>query len=188
MTLIKKITAICLTFVITIIIALSCKRDDNFLRIEKPPVEANKAIQNLETVGCNNGNVGMHFITPAFAYELIQRYQQATTIPGNLGAIFDQNGWLFFETFPAEAISMVLAQNGCCRFRVYNGLGSDNKMRFIMVGVNEFGYDYLKCTFGQVPPPAGSCDNIGDLSLIVEAGAPCPPGVSECCEGGLVWP
>lgn len=163
-------------------VVLSCKREDTYSGYEKNKVQANWSAQNLSAGGCNNGNVEKHFITPEFAYELIHRYQQASRVPGMLGGIFDENGWLYFETFPAEVISRILAQRGCCRFRIYNGLGEDNRLRFVMVGVNEYGFDYLKCKSNR--DNNDSCKNINDLPLIVEMGSPCP----EACAGGNVGP
>jgi len=178
----KRITLIFLMIIITVMVVLSCKREDTYAGYEKNKVQANWSSQNLSAGGCNNGDVEKHFITPEFAYELIRRYQQASRIPGMLGRIFDENGWLYFETFPAEVISRILAQRGCCRFRVYNGLGEDNRLRFVMVGVNEYGFDYLKCNSNR--DNNDSCKNINDLPLIVEMGSPCP----EACAGGNIGP
>jgi hypothetical protein len=177
----KKIKTIAPAFlsIITIaFIALSCKREDAYPGYEKNAAKFNAVSQNLSAAGCKNEDVEKHFISLQYAYQLIHKFQETSKTPGALCDIMGENGWVYFESFPAEAISRILTQRGCCKFRVYNGLGEDNRLHFVMVGVNEYGFDYLKCN--ERSESNDSCKNINDLPLIVEMGAPCP----EACSGG----
>ncbi len=181
----KKIKTIAPAFLIliaTALIAISCKREDTYPGYEKNAAKFNTASQNQSATVCKNDDVERHFITLEYANQLISKFQQTSRIPGALCEVMGENGWIYFETFPVEAISRLLAQRGCCKYRVYNGLGEDNRLRFVMVGVNEYGFDYLKCT--NTRESNDSCKNINDLPLIVEMGAPCP----EACTGGGVTP
>lgn len=175
---IKTIASALLFIFATALVVVSCKREDTYPVNEKYAGKLSAASQSLSATGCKNEDVERHFISLQYAYQLIRKFQETSKTPGALCDIMGENGWVYFESFPAEAISRILAQKGCCKFRVYNGLGEDNRLHFVMIGVNEYGFDYLKCNENR--ESNDSCKNINDLPLIVEMGAPCP----EACSGG----
>ena len=101
-----------------------------------------------------------NFISLADAKELTKRYR------ANLAAIATPeyaDSLKNSETFDAEAIKAILAQEGCVEFRTYYGMKEDKSICSIFVGVDAKGNDIL---------PAG-------IEVIVELGMVCPPFCNE---------
>lgn len=178
----KTIKTSFLIIAVVSVIIIACKRENGFFENSSTTGSNNLTKLNQPVSVCRNENVDRHFISIQYAFDLINNYQAAAREPGKLCELFSEGGWVFSETFPQEAIRRVLDQQGCCKFRIYNGLDKDNRLHLVMTGVNEFGSDILYCT--KNGGSRDSCNNINNLNLIVEMGAPCP----EACTGALVGP
>jgi len=171
-----------LLFVMASLIVVSCKREDTYYRTTNGYNKKNSGNQTNNSnsiISCGNTDMERHFISVEYAYELINNYQQAAKKSNALCSAFDDGGWVYSETFPADAIQRILNQEGCCKFRIYNGLDSDNRLHLVMTGVNESGYDILSCNAVNTSGSSDSCGGINTLELIVEMGAPCP----QACAG-----
>ena len=171
---------------LTMAVFTSCKRDEV---ASNPYQTQNNASQRQETNApltntCGNTNLQEHYISLTYAYQLVRNYQQASRQRGEICNIFDTGSWVLSESFPAEVIQAILNQPGCCRFRVYNGLDTDNRQHFVIVGVNESGSDVLFCNSSPTTTSSIDCANISNLGLIVEMGNPCP----QSCSGSYVAP
>lgn len=70
------------------------------------------------------------------------------------------------ETFNRDAFDYLLAEDGCVGLRLYLGMGTDLKVRFIAVGVNANNEDMLP--IGTQSAPSSGSDEI------VEEGQRCP--------------
>lgn len=165
----------------------SCKREE----VVQNPYQSENTIasrqaaqlQQLATT-CGNSDLQQHYISLSYAYQLVRNYQQASRNRGEICNIFDNGAWVLSESFPAEVIQNILNQPGCCKFRVYNGLDTDNRQHFVIVGVNESGSDILFCNSSPTTSSSSPCANINNLGLIVEMGNPCP----QSCSGSYVAP
>lgn len=67
------------------------------------------------------------------------------------------------ETFDRDVFDTVLAKSGCVGIRAYLAMDSNNKIKFVFVGVNDQDEDLL---------PSGHSPNSDD---IIEEGQRCPP-------------
>jgi hypothetical protein len=78
------------------------------------------------------------------------------------------------ETFEREAIDKLLAYAGCTGIRLYYGLGDDDRLHAIIVGVDSEGKDLLPTATKN--PQDGVMQPASDTEpVIVEDGLPCPP-------------
>ncbi len=165
----------------------SCKRDDvtpNPYQTEQTTASRQAAQMQQLTTSCSNSDLQQHYISLTYAYQLVGNYQRASRNKGEVCNIFDNGAWVLSEAFPAEVIQSILNQPGCCKFRVYNGLDSDNRQHFVIVGVNESGSDVLFCNSSPTTSNSSPCANINNLGIIVEMGNPCP----QSCSGSYVAP
>jgi hypothetical protein len=129
----------------------------------------------LDSNACTSGPASDHHITQATALQMINKYQNAITIPGKLCQLYSQGGYVQSETFSAAAIRELLSQNDVCAVRIYNGVGTDNRQHLILAGVNSNGFDIL----GAYQQGARAI-NIGNTAQrLYEAGIPCP----KICNG-----
>jgi hypothetical protein len=107
-----------------------------------------------------------HGIPLSTAAEMTARYREnRNTILGE--PYKDQDLLAICETFTAEAINEILAQDGCVSVRIYYGMNEDLKVHSILVGADSSGKDILPST--GLKNIAGS-----DPDIIMEKGTRCP--------------
>ncbi len=79
-------------------------------------------------------------------------YAQAQTMIGNFTAVresmlssnFQNNGTMpIYETFNLAAIDKLICQPTAIGFRIYTAMDSENKIRFVLVGVDSDGKDII---------------------------------------------
>jgi hypothetical protein len=177
---------IAVAFLLTVTVLNSCKRDDvapNPNQVENNGFASRQANTAALINTCGTSNLQENVISLSYAYQLVRNYQEVSKSKGGLCNTFDNGTWVLSETFPAEAVQSILNQRGCCKFRIYNGLDTDNRLHLVMVGVNSLGSDILFCN-STTGSTSDACANIGDLGLIVEMGNPCP----QSCSGSYVAP
>ncbi len=80
-----------------------------------------------------------HFVTVAEASQLTRTYRESIEDGAVKGAFF--GGGIFRK---------ILAQDGCVGIHIYHGIHSDGSPTFVLVGINEYGYDLLAGTIGQM--------------------------------------
>jgi hypothetical protein len=161
------------------IIISSCKRED--LTANPGSFTSNMRTASLSAT-CHNADSLAHFISLEEAYRMVNVFQKVIKTPNGLCELIGEGaGWTLAESFPSEALYMILNQKGCCRFRIYYGLDLDNRLHQVLVGVDSHDEDILFKKDPKRNPPGGPGkeDPATDLSLIVEMGVPCP----QACGG-----
>jgi hypothetical protein len=73
----------------------------------------------------------------------------------------------YSETFSADSVRALLAQNGSHSFRIYLGRKADNRICSVLVAVNESGHDIL--------PLTSNTRETDDDGIILEDAFQCPP-------------
>lgn len=71
------------------------------------------------------------------------------------------------ETFERDAFDQMLSQDGCTSVRIYFGMGTDDKIHAIIVGVDKDGHDMVRTSTTSM-----AMDSTNDI--IIENGARCP--------------
>ncbi len=79
-----------------------------------------------------------HFVTLAEAVQLTRRYQESIEYGEIKGGFFGSG-----------IFRKILAQPDCAGIRIYHAMHNDGKPTFVLVGVDEFGYDLLYGVLGQ---------------------------------------
>lgn len=80
-----------------------------------------------------------HFVTVAEASQLTRNYRE-TIQDGDFKGAF----------FGAGIFRKILAQDGCVGIHIYHGVHSDGSPTFVLVGIDEYGYDLVAGTIGQM--------------------------------------
>lgn len=155
---------------------LGCKREVASTHPSNAALAGRESIAvAVDSNTCNSGPASDHHISKATALQLINKYQNAITIPGKLCQLYSQGGYVQSETFSAAAIRELLSQSDVCAVRIYNGVGTDNRQRLILAGVNSNGFDVL----GAYQQGLRAI-NIGAIpEQLYETGIPCP----KVCNG-----
>lgn len=83
-----------------------------------------------------------HLVTVAEASQLTRSYREATEAGAMKGAFFG-----------AGIFRKILAQDGCVGIHVYHGVHNDGSPTFVLVGIDEYGFDLLSGTVGQMSFP-----------------------------------
>ncbi len=95
-----------------------------------------------------------HFVTLAEAAQLIRNYQ------GSIGY-----GEMKGAFFGSGIFRKILSQEGCVGIHIYHGIHEDGSPTFVLVGIDEHGFDLLSGVIGQMAmycPPA--CDLVSPLN------------------------
>lgn len=71
------------------------------------------------------------------------------------------------ETFAKADVETLLHRSGCEKLRCYCGMDEENKLHFLLVGVNAANEDILS--------PDGTAIGEGDDGPVLEKGVRCPP-------------
>jgi hypothetical protein len=179
----SKIRQVLYLLVATIVLG-SCQKQSAQNETASNPLNARSSEFKTETDGATvcSGTGLNHFISLGEAKKMIDRYQIAVR-NRTAAAIYNEGVWVNAETYSGDAIQKILSQPGCCKFRIYNGIGDDKMQHLIIVGTNPAGEDILyrsslaigtaSTNAGDDPPP-----------LIVNTGMPCP----VVCGGTYITP
>lgn len=80
-----------------------------------------------------------HYVTVAEASQLTRNYRE-TIEQGEMKGAF----------FGSGIYRKILAQDGCVGIHIYHGLHNDGSRTFVLVGVDEYGFDLLTGIVGQM--------------------------------------
>ncbi|MFL5740655.1 MAG: hypothetical protein ACJ75B_10590 [Flavisolibacter sp.] len=95
--------------------------------------------------------------------------------------ILPQSSLLLCETFSRDIFDFILAEPGCTGMRIYYGMSDDNKLKAIIVGINDKNEDILPssapsavstATTTSTGDPTSDPDPTGGIG---EDSNPCPP-------------
>jgi hypothetical protein len=178
-----KTRQVCYLLIFSILLG-SCQKQASQNENSTNPLFARAADYRTETDGATEctGTGLNHFISLGAAIKMIDRYQLAVR-NGTAAIIYNEAVWVNAETYSGDAIQKILSQPGCCKFRIYNGIGDDKMQHLIIVGTNPAGEDVL---YRSLRPAGTANTNAGDdpPPLIVNTGMPCP----VVCGGTYITP
>jgi len=80
-----------------------------------------------------------HLVTLAEASQLTRSYRESVEQGEMKGAFFG-----------AGIFRKILAQDGCVGIHIYHGVHNDGSRTFVLVGIDEYGFDILSGTLGQL--------------------------------------
>jgi hypothetical protein len=80
-----------------------------------------------------------HYVTLAEASQLTRTYRESIEDGDVKGAFFGSG-----------IFRKILAQDGCVGIHIYHGIHNDGSPTFVLVGINEYGYDLVAGTIGQM--------------------------------------
>ena len=83
-----------------------------------------------------------HYVTLAEASQLTRTYRDTIEQGEAKGAFFG-----------AGIFRKILAQDGCIGIHIYHGIHDDGSPTFVLVGIDEYGFDLLSGTIGQMAIP-----------------------------------